>query len=286
MKKIVFVILHYNAIKDTLECIDSIRKTHIGKSYYIVVIDNNSPNNSGQVLFDKFKDDNDIKVILNSKNLGFARGNNIGFKYAKYKLNADFIVLLNNDTLILQDNFYDLVCNEYNLTKFALLGPVIKSPHNFNNWNPGPKKERSIVFYVYVLLRCVVYYFFNIIGLEKYIEKIKIKLFGKLKEGNGSYCLKRVEDVQLHGCFWIFSKKFIDVYDGLCDKTFLYMEEEILFHRLKKFNLKSVYTPYIHIYHKEDVSTNSLNLTDSQKLRLKHKYSFYSCLVYLKERLF
>ena len=69
---IAFVILHYMAVNDTIECIKSIEDNIDTKSYRIIVVDNASPNGSGLVLFEKYKDYSCVKVILNEKNLGFA----------------------------------------------------------------------------------------------------------------------------------------------------------------------------------------------------------------------
>ena len=79
-----FVILHYISITDTIECIESILKNINYLKYYIIVVDNGSKNNSGNILKEKYKNNSNVKVILNENNLGFARGNNVGYKLAKY----------------------------------------------------------------------------------------------------------------------------------------------------------------------------------------------------------
>ena len=102
--KFTFVILHYLTMEDTIDCIESIRDKCRNFQYRIIVVDNASPNNSGRKLEKKYKDDSDIKVVVNRENVGFARGNNIGFKIAKED-KSDFIILCNNDTKLLKDNF-------------------------------------------------------------------------------------------------------------------------------------------------------------------------------------
>ena len=119
-----FVILHYNATDDTIECVDSVRKYMAGKDYHIVLVDNASPNGSGPLLREKYGSDNDITLILSDKNLGFSGGNNIGFAYAKQHLSPDFIVMLNNDTLLLQADFAELIESEH-LLVFPIPGVAI-----------------------------------------------------------------------------------------------------------------------------------------------------------------
>lgn len=104
MTKFSFVILHYNTFTDTIECIDSIKKYISARSRDIIVVDNCSPDSSGSLLKLKYAEDDEVQVLMNSENLGFARGNNVGFKYAKER-GADFIVMLNNDTLLLDNSF-------------------------------------------------------------------------------------------------------------------------------------------------------------------------------------
>ena len=65
-----------------------------------MIVDNGSSNNSGKLIDSKYKDMSNIHVILLKDNLGFAKGNNIGFQYAKKELNCDFICMLNNDTIL------------------------------------------------------------------------------------------------------------------------------------------------------------------------------------------
>ena len=74
----------------------------------------------------------------------------------------------------------------------------------------------------------------------------------------------RQENIVLHGCFLIFSKNYIDLFDGIDDRTFLYLEEDLLAIRLKKYQLKSVYSPKLVICHDEDGATNSF-LSNNRK---------------------
>lgn len=88
--------MHYQALNETLVCVNSILKLY--KDVNIVIVDNSSPNNSGNKIKNLFLDCSNIKVIINDENKGFARGNNVGYKYAK-EHGADFIIQVNNDTI-------------------------------------------------------------------------------------------------------------------------------------------------------------------------------------------
>ena len=87
--KIVFVILHYLAIDETYKSVDSIEKKIDTDMYKIVIVDNASPDKSGALLKEHYKNDDHVEVLLNQENLGFARGNNVGFRYAEKTWNRD-----------------------------------------------------------------------------------------------------------------------------------------------------------------------------------------------------
>lgn len=46
-------------------------------------------------------------------NLGFARGNNKGYRYAKNTLGCNYIIMLNNDTIIIQHDFLSIIRKEF-----------------------------------------------------------------------------------------------------------------------------------------------------------------------------
>lgn len=285
MKEIVFVILHYNAIADTIECINSIEKTNVGVNYSVVVVDNNSPNKSGIELYHKYKDSQRVVVILNDKNEGFARGNNIGFVYAKKTYNPNFIVLLNNDTIILQNNFFSLVKEEYDLNKFAVLGPVIETPNKINNLNPGRIKMPSIPYYLWYTFKVLILYIFSLCNLDVFYKNCKSLLTRTTNVGDGTYCKDSKSDVMLHGCFLVFSRVYICTFNGLNDRTFLFGEEDLLYLRLKTNKLMSYYSPKIRIYHKEDVSTGTIRLKGRYFRQFMYKQYIHSSCIIISELL-
>ena len=115
---ITFVILHYNNLNDTALCVDSIKKNVSDAK--IVVVSNSLDNDRLKVLEKKVD-----KIIYNNDNLGFAKANNIGCKYARDIFNPDFIAVINNDTLILDKDFFKIVQGDYKKYNFDCLGPVI-----------------------------------------------------------------------------------------------------------------------------------------------------------------
>lgn len=96
MKKVAVVLVNYNGLKDSVECIESIRKSDCSDDITIVLVDNASKVNEAGIIKEQF---GDVVVIRSEVNGGFSAGNNIGIKYA-LKAGFEYILLLNNDTII------------------------------------------------------------------------------------------------------------------------------------------------------------------------------------------
>lgn len=93
--KVFIIVLNYNGYKDTIECIESLKRISY-KNYKIVLVDNDSTDGSQEVLDDRFPE---VAFIKTKENLGYAGGNNIGIKYAMDN-NADYICIINNDVVV------------------------------------------------------------------------------------------------------------------------------------------------------------------------------------------
>jgi len=273
-KKCVFVILHYNTIDVTIECVKSIREHIKYDNYDIVIVDNASPNASGQVLYQKYLGIENIHVLINRENKGFARGNNDGYIYAKDKLNAEFIIIINNDVIIEQRDFIEVTLKIYKNYRFHILGPDIlnlknehQNPHRMDTFQ---KRDLNRI----IINRTIILTYLKIKSLLKLQEKIQIieKWDAKRtinEKKNISWDVIH-EDVVLQGSCFIFSPDYIINEDeAFCPQTFLWMEEEILTYVCRKKRYKILYHPDLRILHMEAVSTSN-NKTQTEK------YYFYS----------
>lgn len=276
---IVFIILHYKNIKDTLECIDSIQKLNLENSK-IVVVENGSLDSS-TVILRNFKDK--IDIVFNDKNYGFAKGNNEGIKYAKNKYNPEYYVVINNDIIINDKNIINEIHRINELYDFDVLGPKIISRNNVNQ-NPN-----------YLVLSKIKDIIRHLIKLNIIIILIKVNLydsFKKLKNNNKMNSITDNEetvliDIPLHGAALIFSNKYVARYSKPFDEaTFLYGEEEFLNYRRIRDNLTFAYTPYIKVFHKEDASLNGLfEGSNNKKIEFVIKNSRYSLTKLLFKKL-
>ncbi len=281
--KIIFLILHYYVIEETQKCVKSIQKNMSNKEYEIVIVDNASTNETGKMLQQMYSGNERIHVIINEENLGFARGNNVGFKFAKEQLNAKFIVMLNNDTKILQSNFSNLIEDEYEKSKFAVLGPKIILKDN--SINKIYTKMPSIEEIRKRIRNMKIKYFLIYMHLEKVIKIIKeLKKILKKEEATMEQNVnERQKNIILQGCCLIFSPKYIEKFDGIDDRTFLFCEEELLFIRLMKNKMISIYNPNIEIYHAEDAATNAITKSNRNKELFVYRNLINSNKILLEE---
>ena len=277
-KNISFVILHYKTINDTNTCIDSIKKYIKKNNYNIVVVDNYSNNGTLEQLQEKYKNDNKVIILGNNENLGFAKGNNVGYQYAKKNLSPDFIIMCNSDTELINDSFEDVLIDDYYKYNYAVLGPKILLKDG--SINPLRGKLPSIT----SLKRSILYR-----RLEIILTKCKLlfvyDFFKEIKKTrlNNYDVNKKWDDILLHGCFWIFSKNYINKFEGLNSKTFLYREEELLYLNVIINGLHTIYDPNLVIIHNEDGSTNAINKTPSDKRLFVAKNQIISTKILIDE---
>lgn len=273
---IAFVILHYISIVDTEETIKSVKKNIDTQSYHIVVVDNGSPNGTGNVLKENYKNDEQVTVVISEKNLGFACGNNLGINYVRKCFAFTFLAVLNNDIYLLEKNLVEKLYKEYDKSKFAVLGPMILTAEGKCNINPGRKQVISKREVMHKITRYKRQIFFGKIYMGRVYELL-LKLYhnyiylpGRLADGEkkNKIYINREEMVQLHGCFLIFTNEFFEKLPGFDERTFLYMEEDILFAQIVKNKLLSVYLPDIQVFHNEDQATNKVSKENERKKKL------------------
>lgn len=156
---VTIIILNWNGWQDTIECLESLYQIDY-PNYHVIVVDNASSDESLQKIkeycdgklevksgFFEYNHENkpfnvlkytenelrsiknhelcpfDLLIIKNSENHGFAGGNNIGIRFALDILISDYILLLNNDTVV-DPNFLDELIEVAESNKsFGFVGP-------------------------------------------------------------------------------------------------------------------------------------------------------------------
>lgn len=282
MYKYTFVILHYETIEVTRLCVESILN-NCGEQCSIIIVDNGSKNNTGKCLQREYLGNDSVHVIINENNMGFARGNNEGYRYAKHVLKSDFIILVNSDTQVIQKNFLPIIEEKYEQTNFAVMGPKIIKDGVATNENP--RREELFKPFRIRLFICLnqIQYILSYIGIDGFLDvlfKNYVQMRRKhISTGNDNLVCK--ENVGLHGCCLIFSPQYIKNFDGLNERTFMYLEEEILQYEVSMKGLKLLYCPELEIEHAEAYTTSKMHKSSAQKRRFVYKNSVQSAKVLL-----
>lgn len=277
-----FVILHYNTINETLDCIESIKKIIKTDHLCIVVVDNCSPNGTGNELKVLFENDDLVDVILLPSNLGFANGNNVGIEFALNEQNCSFVCCINNDTLMIDEHFVDKIIKEYYKNGAAVIGPKIVSKHNKTVMFHHKLGDKEI--YIDALEKFKIKLnslqddsnIMNTFSKTDFIHKIyyffKLILFNKRKF---NYILQ--------GSCLVFTPVFFTKLKGFCNETFLYREEDILLIDLINNGLYNEYFPKAKIKHLEDVATDSIFCISLEKERFKLQHQINSLEIMIKK---
>lgn len=280
MCDVCFVILHYKTYDDTVECIDSIMSIQGEKN--IVIVDNFSNNGSLEKLDEKYLNTPNIYIIKCDTNLGFAKGNNIGYRYARNILKAKYIAVINNDIIVESFDFIEKITKEAITDKYHVVGPDIVSFYTGTHQNPMGKESVNVGIVIVRIINLCILYFVNKLGMYGLVRSIQEKKQNKNSSEN-NFNLVSQDNVQLHGSFLIFMPKYVLLEnEAFCQDTFLFMEEALLRLKCEKKGYFTYYNSDIKVIHKEDSSTDSLFVKDKEKINFVFKNQINSYFIYLK----
>ncbi|MBU7035661.1 MAG: glycosyltransferase family 2 protein [Theionarchaea archaeon] len=262
MYRVSIVILNWNGWADTIECLESVYQLDYPE-YDVIVVDNGSQDESVQKIRDYcsgriqvesplFQYDQEeapitireydradilkaereprtgryLFLIRSEKNYGFAEGNDIGIQFALHTCEADYVFLLNNDTVVDPSLLSELVNGVNHHEKAGIAGPTlyyytdptrIQAAGGVINWWTGKTRERG--------RGCVD---------EKY------------DEGEVDY---------ISGCAFLIKREVLETVGVLDPVYFAYFEETDFCVRCSRKGFTSVYIPQGKVWHKIARST-------------------------------
>ncbi len=232
MKQLDIIIVSYNTAKYTKRAIQSIYTETKETSFNIVVVDNNSPDNSVEVIRNHFPD---IQLIESKKNLGFAGGVNLGAK----AVNSDYILLLNPDTVILDGAIDKLMNFAQKESNAGIWGGVTLN----NDLSLNPNNARARISFKTLL--------FSATGLSKIFRS---SCFFN-HDNYGCWDRKSVRHVDvITGCFFLTKRSLWEELEGLDETFFMYAEEADYCIRAIKKGYQPIVTPDARIIHHGGVS--------------------------------
>lgn len=224
------ILVNYNTRRLTCDCIDSIIKQTLGVSYEIIVVDNDSHDDSVDFIKSNYPT---VKLIESKENLGFGRANNLGMESAQGK----YFFLLNSDTILLNNavkEFYDY--SEAH-PGFGALGSILldKNQKPCHSYGKLPTALRTLKDAIAVYLRFL---------------KDKEKFHPK--EINEPLEVEYITGADL----WI-SRDVYNKTGGFDPEFFMYFEESDWQKRMGNAGLKRYIIPGPKIIHLEGGSDNS-----------------------------
>lgn len=177
---------------------------------------------------------NDVILIENESNYGFAEGNNIGIRFVLNYMNPDYILLLNNDTVVNKNFLYEMIkigeSNQFN----GIIGPKIYYYHN-------PTILQSTFIRLNVL-------------------KNRFVIVGNDEIDNDQYnSVMKTEYVP--GSCILIKRAVLETVGLLNNEYFCYWEETELCFRAKKFGFNCIYSPKSYIWHKVSATADSQTKT-------------------------
>jgi hypothetical protein len=224
MPKVFIIILNWNGKDDTIECLESLKKIDY-PDYKIVVVDNGSTDDSVEIIPKRYFEQ--VAFIAAKKNFGFSGGNNIGIDYA-LKNGADYILLLNNDTIVEPDFLSELVQAAEENKKVGILGPKILFYSNKNLiWSAGGKISKNYT---------------------------RGELVGYKEKDEGEYGEKKEVDY-ISGTCLLIKKEVVEKIGPMSEDYFLYYEDTDWNMRARRAGFKCLFVPNSKIYHKVSKST-------------------------------
>ena len=215
---IAIILLNWNSYVHTQECLDSLNECTYS-DFKIVVVDNASTDDS----FEKLKKEFSNVIYLESdSNRGFSGGCNIGIIYALYK-NFDYIMLLNNDTIV-DPNF---------LTELMIAAEKYKQYSIFGGKAYYYEDRKKI----------------HMAGAKLNWIKGNYSRYGADSYDKDKY--NNIKEVEFTSAYFLLAKR--DVFKNigvLCEDYFFGQEEVDFGARYARYGYKVLYVPKSIIWHK------------------------------------
>lgn len=230
--KLSIITLNFNKPQLTLACIDSLYHQHKElfeeNVFECIVVDNASYDNSVEAISKKFKNSTYKNVVLvpHTENGGFGAGNNVGVKKAK----GEYIVFLNNDTIVQDDGLLKMLAYIELHKEIGILGGQLRN-------DDGSLQPSVGTFYT--------------------LPNVLLLLLGMQRFGILDKSPNHIEKVDwVKGGLLMMKKGVFEKLGGFDEKIFMYTEDMELCFRAKKNGYDSYFFPDVHIIHKEHGSTS------------------------------
>lgn len=258
MELVRIIILQYNQSSFTIDLVNSLYKQDY-KDIEIVVVDNNS--NKEEVIRLKVELEGKVFLVLSDLNLGYAKGNNLGCKLSTGKF-PSFFLILNNDIRINDNSFISkLVSTIIDNHEYVAVSPLVNTLST-----KIPIEQQIQVRRIPNVWETIIIsnFFLKRMFKKKYCSHI----YKDLMPYNGQI----LEVESINGAAFLIQADFFKKIGYFDENTFLYAEELILGHTIKKNNLKCALNTTTCLLHYQGGSSFNTNKDMYQKKSTKYYF--------------
>ncbi len=210
------IILNYNGGDLVVQCLNSVLRIDY-ENFEVILLDNNSTDGSMTNVNNKFGSKQQVKIIMNKRNLGYAEGNNVGVMES----NGEYLVFLNNDVIVDPNFLKELVIVMKTDSIAAAQAKLMFMDH--------PTKFYSAGHYI------------DYFGM--------VHVLGEFEEDKGQF--DNVYDIfGAHGAAFIVKRNLFLKVGGFDSDFFLLFEESDLCWRFWLIGYRIVFVPKAIAYHK------------------------------------
>jgi len=259
MPHVTVVIVDYNGEKDTRECLSSLLEIRSESfTFSVVVVDNGSKE---PLSIPPEKMPKDTAIVRSDANLGFTNGNNLGISYAIEHHNPDFIVLLNNDTLV-DPNFLEemLACAKKGEHVGMVTPKIYFSPGREYHKESYTEPERGkVLWYGGGSIDWA-----NLDAFHRGVDEIDRGQFDSQQESDFGT-----------GCCVLMPRPILEKIGKFNQKYFLNLEDVDLSMRVKEIGQKIMFCPGAKVWHKNAGSSGGAGSVLHQYYQTRNRLYFF-----------
>lgn len=253
------VLVNWKRAQDTVACLESLEQS-VGVNWTAVVCENGSPDGSGEVLraylgtryteiertsgadlvidyfprHEKEARSPRVTLVISSRNLGFAGGNNLAFSYRHDSVDPDFVWFLNNDTEVEPDALQLMINHMKQNPQIGICGCTLIYAHD----------RRTVQ------------------AFGGAIYQPWTGAVSEIGQGKQWPCDVDTDSVvaqmrYVSGASMLVSRGFLDLVGLMSEDYFLYYEEIDWAERARKAGYQLGYVPQAVVYHKEGAALGS-----------------------------
>lgn len=248
MTSVSLITVEYNSAQHTAELLLSLEKVNVKDIQLNVVIVHNGSKQISEHTSQKLS----IKNLISEKNLGFTGGNNLGIDFALHEYNPDFILLLNNDTLVDPNFLRQLLSHAQNHPRSGIISPLIyfAKGYEFHSHNYAKDELGRVVWFAGGSIDWQ-----NMYGFHRGVDEVDRGQFqsqqSKQKKQGKQLPYVGIETMDFAtGCCMLIPTKVLKKVGVFDDSYFLYWEDVELSYRVRQAGYELTMCEDSKVWHK------------------------------------